>query len=111
MKQGEIWLINLGPTIGAEIRKTRPAVALSKNEFGNLPLSVVAPITGWKQYHKSAPWMVKINPSDSNNLKKVSSIDCFQVRSISKKRFIKKVGVVSSKTHSAALQSLKLVFE
>jgi mRNA interferase MazF len=31
MKQGEIWLINLDPTIGAEIRKTRPAIIVSDN--------------------------------------------------------------------------------
>jgi mRNA interferase MazF len=40
MKQGEIWLINLDPTVGAEIRKTRPAVVVSDNSLGKLPLKI-----------------------------------------------------------------------
>jgi len=40
MKQGEIWLINLDPTIGAEINKTRPAVIINDNQLGILPLKV-----------------------------------------------------------------------
>ena len=38
MNQGDIWLINLDPTIGAEIRKTRPAVIVNDNSLGKLPL-------------------------------------------------------------------------
>ena len=45
MKQGEIWLINLDPAIGAEIKKTRPAVIVNDNSLGKLPLKVVVPIT------------------------------------------------------------------
>ena len=39
MQRGEIWLINLDPTIGAEIKKTRPAVIVSDDAIGILPLS------------------------------------------------------------------------
>ena len=35
MKQGEIWLITLDPTIGAEIKKTRPAIIVNDNTLGN----------------------------------------------------------------------------
>jgi mRNA interferase MazF len=45
MKQGEIWLVNLDPTIGAEIKKVRPAVIVNDNAFGKLPLKVIVPIT------------------------------------------------------------------
>ncbi|TVQ09158.1 MAG: type II toxin-antitoxin system PemK/MazF family toxin [Balneolaceae bacterium] len=45
MKQGEIWLINLDPTIGAEFKKTRPAVIVSHNALGKLPLKIIVPIT------------------------------------------------------------------
>lgn len=38
MRRGEIWLINLSPTVGAEIKKTRPAVIVSDNAIGILPL-------------------------------------------------------------------------
>jgi mRNA interferase MazF len=48
MKQGEIWLINLDPTIGAEIKKTRPAIIVSDDSLSKLPLKVIVPITDWK---------------------------------------------------------------
>ena len=42
--------------------------------------------------------MVKIEPSKENNLSKTSSSDCFQIRSVSKDRFIKKIGIIESST-------------
>lgn len=54
MKQGEIWLINLDSTIGAEIHKTRPAVILNDNALGKLPLRVIAPLTDWKERYALA---------------------------------------------------------
>jgi len=44
--RGEIWLVNLEPTLGAEIRKTRPVVVISSNAIGVLPIRLVAPICG-----------------------------------------------------------------
>jgi mRNA interferase MazF len=37
-KRGEVWLVNLDPTVGAEIRKTRPAVVVSSDAVGILPV-------------------------------------------------------------------------
>jgi len=96
MKQGEIWLINLDPTIGAEINKTRPAVIINDNQLGILPLKVIVPITDWKDHYKVAPWMIAIEPSAKNGLLKKSAMDCFQIRSVSKTRLIKKIGQVNS---------------
>ena len=48
MKRPEIWLINLDPTVGAEIRKTRPAIILNDDSLGILPLKVIVPLTDWK---------------------------------------------------------------
>jgi mRNA interferase MazF len=45
MRRGEVRLINLDPTIGAEIRKTRPAVIVSEDSIGILPLKIVVPVT------------------------------------------------------------------
>ena len=94
MKQGDIWLINLDPTIGAEIKKTRPAIIVSDNTLGRLPLKVIVPITDWKEKFNIAPWMVKLEPDNLNNLTKNSAVDCFQVRSISEKRFVNHIGSV-----------------
>ena len=94
MKQGEIWLINLDPTVGAEIKKTRPAVIVNHNALGKLPLKIIVPVTEWKDRYEVAPWMIKINASKGNGLSKTSSIDCFQIRSVAEDRFLKKIGTI-----------------
>ena len=96
MKRGEIWLVNLDPTIGSEIRKTRPAVIVSSDLIGILPLKVIVPLTEWKQRYASALWMVRIDPDDINGLSKPSAADGLQVRSVSYTRLVKKLGVVPS---------------
>ncbi|MCD4794932.1 MAG: type II toxin-antitoxin system PemK/MazF family toxin [Bacteroidales bacterium] len=48
-QQNEIWSINLDPTIGAEIKKTRPAIIVNDNAIGLLPLKIIVPITDWKE--------------------------------------------------------------
>jgi len=96
MKQGEIWSIDLNPTIGAEIKKVRPAIIVNDDLLGKLPLKIIVPITDWKERYKSAPWMVKIQKNMHNGLTKDSSADCFQVRSVSEERFVKKIGNVSN---------------
>ena len=95
MKQGEIWLIDLDPTVGAEMNKTRPAVIVNDDQLGRLPLKIIAPITDWKAHYSLAPWMIPINPSNQNGLTKKSSIDCFQIRSVSENRLVKRIGFIT----------------
>ena len=95
MKQGEIWLLNLDPTVGAEIKKTRPAIIVSDDSLGKLTLKIIVPITDWKDRYEIAPWMIKLEPNSKNGLTKNSSADCFQVRSVSQERFVKKLGNIS----------------
>lgn len=92
MNQGDVWLITLDPTVGAEIEKTRPCVIVNDDSLGKLPLRMVVPITDWKDHFSVAPWMVKIEPSNGNGLDKDSAADCFQLRSISHQRFVKRIG-------------------
>ena len=94
MKQGEIWEINLSPTIGAEIKKKRPAVIINDDSIGVLPLRVIVPVTEWKDTFHGAIWMVKVEPDNENKLAKISALDTFQIRSISTERFIKKIGLI-----------------
>ncbi|HEY5510244.1 MAG TPA: type II toxin-antitoxin system PemK/MazF family toxin [Prolixibacteraceae bacterium] len=98
MKQGEIWKINLDPTIGAEIKKTRPVIVVSDNSLGKLPLKIIVPITDWKDRYEVAPWMIKLKPNSKNGLTKVSVADCFQIRSVSEQRFVLKPGQVDDAT-------------
>jgi len=95
MKRSEIWYINLDPTIGAEINKIRPAIIVNDDSLGILPLKVIVPITDWKKRYDVADWMVKLVPNSNNNLYKASVADCFQVRSLSKRRMVRKVGKLS----------------
>jgi mRNA interferase MazF len=95
MKQGEIWLINLDPAIGAEIKKTRPAVIVNDNAVGKLPLKIIVPVTDWKPKFDIAPWMIPLRPDKKNGLAKTSAADCFQVRSVSQERFVKHLGTLS----------------
>ncbi len=59
MKRSESWLINLEPTIGAEIRKKRPAIIVNNDDLGILPLKVIVPITDWRDRFELAEWMIK----------------------------------------------------
>ena len=109
MKQGEIWLVNLDPTVGAEIKKTRCAIIISVDDLGKLPLKIIAPITDWKEHYADYPWMVKIIPSEKNCLSKISAIDCFQVKSVSAERFTGKIGSVESEIIMTVQEALNLV--
>lgn len=71
MKQSEIWLIDLDPTKGSEIRKTRPAVIVNDNSLGRLPLRIIVPITDWNERYSYALWMIKLFPSPLNGLTKI----------------------------------------
>lgn len=92
-KRGEIWLVCLDPTIGAEIKKTRPALIIS-NDIGNefsLMVSLI-PITdiGLKIY----PMEVLLSGQECG-LQENSKAKTQQIRTVDKKRLIKKLGVVS----------------
>ena len=111
MKQREIWLINLDPTLGAEMKKSRPCVILNSNEIGKLPLKVIAPLTDFKHHYEQTPWMVRVDPNAENKLIKISAIDLFQVRSLSDGRLIKKIGTISEAELERSKLALKVVFE
>ena len=88
-------MIDLDPTVGAEMNKTRPAVIVNDDQLGKLPLKIIAPVTDWKEHYSMAPWMIAFSPSQQNGLIKKSSIDCFQVRSVSQNRLIRRLGNIS----------------
>jgi mRNA interferase MazF len=109
MLKGEVWLINLDPTVGAEIQKTRPAVIVSEDAIGALPLRVIVPLTDWKERYEIAPWLVRIVPDANNGLSKPSAADAFQIRSVSQARFVRRIGKIS-KTHlQEILQAIQTV--
>lgn len=94
IKQGEIWLVKFYPQVGSEISKLRPAIVISHDTIGRLPLKTIVPITDWKANYIHYPWMIQIQKSKDNGLTKVSAIDCFQVKNFANERLVEKIGIV-----------------
>jgi mRNA interferase MazF len=109
--RGEIWLVNLDPTIGDEIRKVRPAVVMSRDEIGLLALRVVVPITSWQQRFQGCDWLVRLDPDKDNGLGKASVADTFQVRSIATRRFVRLLGCLSASDMDRIGVGLKTVLK
>ena len=96
IKQGEVWLVKFFPKVGSEISKMRPAIVVSHNEVGRLPLKTIVPVTDWKTTYAHYPWMIQVANTIVNGLTKVSAIDCFQVKNFADQRFMEKSGEVNS---------------
>jgi len=109
MRRGEVWLINLDPTVGAEIKKTRPAVVVSDDAIGILPLKVIVPITEWRDHYAVAPWMVRLEPDAENGLSKPLAADAFQVRSVAQERFARRLGKLPDKVMREISRALAVV--
>jgi len=109
MRRGEIWLVNLEPTIGAEISKTRPAVIVSKDTVGVLRLKVIVTITEWKKDFAERVWMVRLERNAENGLTKLSGADTFQVRSVSQQRLIQQLGTLSDTAMQEITDALAIV--
>jgi mRNA interferase MazF len=93
--RGEVWLVNLDPTIGDEIRKVRPAIFVNRDALSVLSLRIVVPITAWQERFKDSDWLVRIDPDANNGLDKISGADTFQVRSVSIRRCVRRLGQLS----------------
>lgn len=112
-KRGEIWLVDLDPTEGTEMKKVRPVVIVSSDAVGILPIKLVAPITGWQSSFEANLWHVKIEPDSQNNLSKTSAVDTLQVRGLdtSTSRFKKKIGYLPANLMEEITASIAAVIE
>ncbi|WP_051906598.1 MULTISPECIES: type II toxin-antitoxin system PemK/MazF family toxin [unclassified Sulfurospirillum] len=112
--QSEIWMVEFYPKVGSEIAKLCPAVVVSSNEIGRLPLKTIVPITEWSAQYAHYPWMVKLEVSTQNGLSKTSAVDCFQIKNFSHERFSEKLGVVDAVTlellHTTIAQTLNPLY-
>ncbi len=104
-KRGEIYLVNFDPTIGSEIKKTRPAVIL-QNDVANQysPITKVAAISS--QFGETMyPTEVMLVPEESG-LDRQAVVLLNQIRSVDKKRLIKKLGRLKPDTVKQIEQAL-----
>jgi mRNA interferase MazF len=103
VKRGEIWLVNLDPTVGSEINKSRPCVVISPQELNDhLRTVMVAPMTS-KGF--AAPFRVPLTHAGTKGL-----IVLDQLRTVDKGRLSKRMGAVSAKTLTTVLATLQEVF-
>ncbi len=96
-RRGEVYLVNFDPTVGAEIRKTRLAVII-QNDVGNRfsPITIVAAITS-KFERPLYPAEVLIRPPEGGlQIESVATLN--QIRSVDRRRLIKKLGEVGKHT-------------
>ena len=95
-KRGSVYLVNLDPTIGSEIKKTRPAVII-QNDVGNQysPTTIIAPITSGEE--AMYPIEVEVKKPEGG-LKNNSIILLNQVRTVDKQRLVKRLGVLRPET-------------
>jgi mRNA interferase MazF len=109
--RGEIWDIDLNPTRGQEINKTRPAVVISSDGVGKLRLKIIVPVTEWQPSFEGNFWHVQIQPTQANGLAKVSAADALQVRSLSVERFVKCRGHATKQEIEEVVQALAAIVE
>lgn len=99
----DVYLIELDPAVGSEIKKTRPCVVVSPNEMNCLKTVLIAPMTtqGFR-----APSRVELQFQDKTGLVLLD-----QLRSVDKSRLVKKLGTIDVKTQKTIAATLVEMFE
>ena len=105
--RGEVYLVDFDPTVGSEIKKTRPAVIIQNDTANRFsPVTIVAAITT-KFDDKLYPTEVLIHAGEAG-LKQDSVIVFDQIRTVDKIRIVKKLGKVSALTLRQADTALRI---
>jgi len=107
VKRGDIWLVNLDPTLGHEIKKARPAVII-QNDVGNTfsPITIIAPLTS-QHLETMYPFEALVLKNHSG-LDKDSKALLNQIRAVDKKRLVKKLGKVDVSTLEKIDEAVKI---
>lgn len=91
-KRGEIWWVNLDPTVGRETGKKRPCLIL-QNDLGNRngSTTIIAPfLPGHKRY----PFVVNVWPTEQNALDKERHVNLSQLRTVDARRITNQLGTL-----------------
>lgn len=103
VKRGEVWLCALDPTVGSEIRKTRPCVIVSPDELNDrLRTAIVAPMTTGS---RPAPFRVVVTFQGKAGL-----ILPDQLRRVDRDRLVNRIGKVGSETLEIVLRTITAMF-
>lgn len=103
VSRGEVYLVQLDPTRGSEIQKTRPCLVVSPDELNhNLRTVIVAPMTtGGRAY----PWRVQCRFQS-----RTGSVAIDQLRTVDTERLLKRLGKLAPNTLAAAMNVLQEMF-
>ncbi len=103
MKAGEIWLAQLDPTLGSEIKKTRPCVVISPDDMNaHLRTVIVAPMTTGS---RPARFRIALGFQGKQGL-----IVLDQIRTLDRARLVKRLGALRAPTLALTLQTLQNMF-
>ncbi|HPC37020.1 MAG TPA: type II toxin-antitoxin system PemK/MazF family toxin [Candidatus Marinimicrobia bacterium] len=109
LRRGDVYLVNLDPTVGFEMGKLRPAMVV-QNNIGNQysPVTIIAPISSVKEITKPLPVMVFLS-KEKAGLDADSYIDCGQIRTVDKaNRLIHKVGELPAEKIAELDRAIKI---
>ena len=103
IKRGDIWLVNLDPTLGSEIQKTRPCVVISPPEMHDyLRTAIIAPMTTGSH---PAPFRIPVRHAGKSGL-----ILLDQIRTVDKIRLVKRSGALNATVLKATLSTMAEIF-
>ena len=103
IKRFQVYLVNLDPALGHEIQKTRPCLVISPNEMNeHIPTLIVAPMTT-----KGRDYPTRVNCSFQG---KKGQVVLDQIRTIDKKRLVKKLGTIDNRSQDRVLKILHEMF-
>ena len=105
-RRGEVWLVNLEPAKGAELKKIRPALIVS-NDANNQYAELVTVLPVTDRGEKVYPFEVSIS-TEGTGLNKLSKIKCQQIRTLDKSRFLKYIGRASDDILDEAERAVKI---
>ena len=103
VRRFDVYLVNLDPTVGSEIQKTRPCLVISPDEMNrNIRTAIIAPMTSAQ---KDYPTRVSCTFK-----KKQGQIVLDQIRTVDKERLIKKLGTIDSRAQLDTISVLQKLF-
>ncbi|WAC61034.1 type II toxin-antitoxin system PemK/MazF family toxin [Brevundimonas sp. SL130] len=103
IRRGEVWLVQLDPTVGSELRKTRPCVVVSPDNLSHLPVHVIVPLTSGSRPSSFRP-EVRFGGKEGRLLIE-------QIRSVDRSRMLRKLGKLPSPDMLRLLAVLREMFE
>ncbi len=103
IKRGDIFWVNLDPTVGDEVAKTRPCLII-QNDLGNRhsKKTIIAPFLKVNNY----PFVVNVKPTSRNGLDQERGLDLSHIRSVSIQRINTKLGEIEPEYWSEIKQAI-----